>query len=167
MIIQLWRVNELIYIIAHLNQKHIVASPCKDLKALRPFCRPKFWSCVNLIISDRMITKNFSGSEKVRNWCFAPQPYSLLVLLLSNDGSTFQPTVNPIITSGLGPAAQYRVNALNRSYCSIIRDDHTLRICSQICLSKKKCIINICHYLTKSKFLTFSLPEKFLIIIFF
>ena len=45
------------------------------LKVIRPFCRPKFWSCVNLIISNRMITKNFSGSEKVRNWFLAPQPY--------------------------------------------------------------------------------------------
>ena len=33
----------------------------------------KFWSCVNLNISNRMITKNFSGSEKVRNWFLAPQ----------------------------------------------------------------------------------------------
>ena len=40
--------------------------------------------------------------------------------------------VTPIITSGLGPAAQYGVYALNRSYCSIVWDDHTLRICSQI-----------------------------------
>ena len=44
--------------------------------------------------------------------------------------------VTPIITSGLGPAAQYEVNALNQSYC-IIRDDHTLRICSRIFSGKK------------------------------
>ena len=32
----------------------------------------------------------------------------------------------PIITSGLGPAAQYGVNALNRSYCSIVLITHLL-----------------------------------------
>ena len=37
------------------------------LKVLRPFCRPKFCSCVNLIMSKRMIIKDFSGSEKLRN----------------------------------------------------------------------------------------------------
>ena len=38
--------------------------------------------------------------------------------------------VTPIITSGLGPAAQYGENALNQSYCRIVQDDHKLRICS-------------------------------------
>ena len=38
-----------------------------------------------------MITKNFSGSEKVRNWLLVTQPYSLL---LSNDGRTFQRNPN-------------------------------------------------------------------------
>ena len=56
-----------------------------------------------------MITKNFSGSEKVRNWFLAPQltNYSncLMTVALS--------IVTPIITSGLGPATPYGVNALN------------------------------------------------------
>ena len=75
--------------------------------------------------------------------------------------------VTPIITSGLGPATQHGVNALNRSCCSIVRDDHTLRICSRYFFVKKNVKTNICHCLTKSQFLTFSLPEKFLIIILF
>ena len=35
------------------------------LKVLCPFCRPKL--CESVIISKRMIIKDFSGSEKVRN----------------------------------------------------------------------------------------------------
>ena len=55
----------------------------------------------------------------------------------------------PIITSGLGPAAQYGVNALNGSYCRFFR------------VEKNVVDTIICHYLTqKSQFLTFSLPEK-------
>ena len=61
------------------------------LKVLRPIFRPKFWSCVNLIISKRMITKNFSGREKVRNGLLFTQQCSLL---LSSDGSTFHRNPN-------------------------------------------------------------------------
>ena len=73
--------------------------------------------------------------------------------------------VTPIITSGLGPAAQYGVNALNRSYCSTVHITHLLYKFFRV--EKNIVDINICHYLAKSQFLTFSLPEKFLIIIFF
>ena len=76
------------------------------LNVLRPFCRPTFWSCVNLIISKRMFTKNFSGSEKVRNWLLVTQPYCLIMVALS--------IVTPIITSRLSPATQYRVNVVLR-----------------------------------------------------
>ena len=73
--------------------------------------------------------------------------------------------VTPVITSGLGPATQYGVNALNRSYCSIVHITHLL---TNFFESKKNVVdIISCHYLTKRQFLTFSLPEKFLIIIFF
>ena len=110
-----------------VNMKQWKKYPSKaSLDVLHPFCRPKFWSCVNIIISNRMITKNFSGSEKVRNCFLALKQYSLL---LSN--------VTPIITSRLGLAAQYGVNALNWSYC-IVWDDHTLRICSRILSGRKK-----------------------------
>ena len=79
------------------------------LKVLRPFCRPKFWSCVNLIISKRMITKNFSGSEKVRNLLLVTQSYDTHYYCLMTVAIAI---VTPNITSGLGPAAQYGVNAL-------------------------------------------------------
>ena len=56
-----------------------------------------------------MITRNFSGSEKVRDWFLALQHYSLLLMTVALS------IVTPIINSGLGPAAQYGVNAVNRS----------------------------------------------------
>ena len=71
-----------------------------------------------------MITKNFSGSENVRNWFLAPQPYTNYYCLMKVALSI----AAPIITSGLGPAAQYGVNALNRSYCSIVLITHLLTI---------------------------------------
>ena len=77
-----------------------------------------------------MIAKNFSGNEKVRNNLnhLASQPYSQMMVALY------------IVTPNrLGPAAQYGVNALNRSYCHIIRDDHTLRISK----NKHKSIYNL------------------------
>ena len=134
-----------------------------SLKVIRHFCRPKFWSCVILIISNKMITKNFSGSENVGNWFLAPQDlnhtnyYCLMTVALS--------IAAPIITSGLGPAAQYGVNALNRSYCSSVLITHLLTNFFRV--EKNVLYIIICHYFTKSQFLTFSLPEKHLIIIFF
>ena len=74
--------------------------------------------------------------------------------------------ITPVITSELGPATQYGVTALNRSYCSIVHNHYALA--HKFFRVKKNVVdIIICHYLTKSPFLTFSLPEKFLIIIFF
>ena len=55
--------------IAHFSAEDSSRIFAALLKVLLPFCRPKFWSCVNLLSFQReIIFKNFPGSEKVRNW---------------------------------------------------------------------------------------------------
>ena len=74
-----------------------------------------------------------------------------------------------LIITGLGPAAQYGVNALPEpellQYRMGWERSHITHLLTHLLESKKIIvfIINICHYLTKSQFLTFSLPEKSLI----
>ena len=117
-------------------------------------------------MSNRTITENFSGSEKVRNWLLVTQPhhYCLMTVALS--------IVTPIITGGLGPAAQYGVNALPEpellQYCIGRERSHITHLLTHFFRVEKYIVsINICHYLTKSKFLTFLLPEVFNFIILF
>ena len=57
-----------------------------------------------------MITKNFSGSKKGQKLALVTQPHS--TILITTVMTVALSIVTPIIISGLGPAAQYGVNAL-------------------------------------------------------